>query len=50
MAAVKFSISIAEETKEELKEVAKLQDRSVNWIINNAIEEYLKNYKKEGGK
>ena len=44
-AAIKFSISISEENNKKLLEIAKSKDRSRNWIINNAIEKYLKEVK-----
>ena len=44
MAAVKFSISVSEETLKEVVLIASHDERSRNWIINKAIEEFIKNY------
>lgn len=49
-AAIKFSIAVVEDDLNKLEDIAKLEDRSRNWVINKAIQLYLENYKNEGEK
>jgi len=46
----KFSIAVSEYNLEDVEKIALLEDRSRNWIINRAIELYLKNYNERGEK
>jgi len=49
MAALKkFSIAISQDNMEELDKLALIEDRSRNWLINQAIKEFLE--KKVGDK
>lgn len=41
----KFSIAVDEEKVKELDLIAEKEERKRNWLINKAIEEYIKNYK-----
>ncbi|MCR5291233.1 MAG: ribbon-helix-helix domain-containing protein [Treponema sp.] len=40
------TIRLLEDQLEALNEIAEKEDRSVNWIIRQAIGEYLENHKK----
>ena len=44
MAAAKFSISISQDNLDKLDKISKIEDRSKNWIINKAIENYIVEY------
>ena len=45
---VTFSIRIPKSTKDALADLAVDQDRSINWLVNAAIKEYLsRNTKKK---
>ena len=46
-AAIKFSIAVGEDNLKKLEDIAALEDRSRNWVINKAIEFYLENYKED---
>ena len=41
MAKIKFSISLSEDKKTILDKLSKETDRSLSWIINKAIDEYI---------
>jgi len=47
MAAIKKSIATKTELLEQLQLHADTKDRSINYLINKAIEEYIINHKKE---
>ncbi|HEY5589331.1 MAG TPA: ribbon-helix-helix protein, CopG family [Candidatus Paceibacterota bacterium] len=40
----KFSIAVSENNLKELDFIAHMEDRSKNWLINQAIEMYLENW------
>jgi len=44
MSAKKFSISVDEDILKEVELIASHDERSKNWVINKAIEEFIKNY------
>jgi len=47
MAAIKVSIATKSKLLEQMELHAKLKDRSRNYMINKAIEEYIINHQKE---
>lgn len=52
MGSVSLTIRIDENDKKAIESLAKADDRSINYIVNQAIKQYIKNNsnKKEGGK
>jgi len=40
----KFSIAVSENNLKELDFIAQMEDRSRNWLINQAIEMYLEKW------
>ena len=43
MATVSLTIRIDEDDKKAIEQFAKKDDRSINYIVNQAIKEYIKN-------
>ena len=39
-----FTIRITESMKKDLESIARQEDRSVNYIINRALQEYIRQY------
>lgn len=47
MSSVKTSLTLDAEVKEELQRIAEENDRSLAWVLRQAIQEYLKKYNEE---
>jgi len=44
-----FSIRLDRDLREKLAKIAEKEDRSLGWLINKAVEEYVQNHAKHDG-
>ena len=49
MSSVSLTIRVDDNDKKIIEQFAKTDDRSISYIVNQAIKQYIDNRKKEGG-
>lgn len=46
----RFSIWLENKSIEDLKELSKVKERPIGWIVRKAVEEYIERQKQKGAK